>query len=72
MRARWGWWPPVALAVGSVFILVDFTLFAANLAKIRDGGWIPLAFGGLVFGTMIRPASISRRTMTPRYSIRSR
>jgi KUP system potassium uptake protein len=27
-------------------------LFAANLAKIRDGGWIPLAFGTLVFATM--------------------
>jgi KUP system potassium uptake protein len=53
MRARWGWWPPVALAVGSVFILFDFTLFAANLAKIPDGGWIPLAFGGLIFGIMI-------------------
>jgi KUP system potassium uptake protein len=52
MRERWGWWAPAALAVGAAFILVDFTLFAANLAKIRDGGWIPLAFGGLVFGTM--------------------
>jgi KUP system potassium uptake protein len=27
-------------------------LFAANLVKIRDGGWIPLAFGTLVFATM--------------------
>jgi KUP system potassium uptake protein len=52
MRERWGWWAPAALAIGAVFILVDFTLFAANLAKIRDGGWIPLAFGGLVFATM--------------------
>jgi hypothetical protein len=52
MRERWGWWGPAALAVGSILILVDFTLFAANLAKIRDGGWIPLAFGTLVFATM--------------------
>jgi KUP system potassium uptake protein len=52
MRERWGWWAPLALAVGSTFILVDFTLFAANLAKIRDGGWIPLTFGVLVFATM--------------------
>jgi KUP system potassium uptake protein len=52
MRERWRWWAPAALAVGCIFILVDFTLFAANLAKIRDGGWIPLAFGTLVFATM--------------------
>jgi K+ potassium transporter len=43
---------PAALAVGGIFILVDFTLFAANLAKIRDGGWVPLTFGALVFATM--------------------
>jgi KUP system potassium uptake protein len=52
MRERWGWWAPAALAVGGIFLLVDFTLFAANLAKIADGGWIPLAFGALVFTTM--------------------
>ncbi len=52
MRERWSWWAPAALAVGCIFILVDFTLFAANLAKIRDGGWVPLAFGALVFATM--------------------
>jgi KUP system potassium uptake protein len=52
MRERWGWWAPAALAVGCIFIVTDFTLFAANLAKIRDGGWIPLAFGALVFTTM--------------------
>src|SRR5215831_10283561 len=52
MRERWGWWAPAALAVGAALILVDFTLFAANLAKIRDGGWIPLTFGALVFATM--------------------
>src|SRR6516164_11121414 len=43
---------PSALAVGGIFVLVDFTLFAANLAKIRDGGWVPLTFGALVFATM--------------------
>jgi KUP system potassium uptake protein len=52
MRDRWGWWAPAALTVGGIFILVDFALFAANLAKIRDGGWVPLSFGALVFATM--------------------
>jgi len=52
MRERWGWWAPLVVAVGTIFILVDFTLFAANLAKIRDGGWVPLTFGAVVFATM--------------------
>ena len=52
MRKRWGWWVPAALTVGGIFVIVDFTLFAANLAKIREGGWIPLAFGTMVFATM--------------------
>jgi KUP system potassium uptake protein len=52
MRERWGWSVPAALAVSAIFIVVDFTLFAANLVKIADGGWIPLGFGLLVFSVM--------------------
>ncbi len=51
MRVRWSW-SVAALAVGAVFITADFTLFAANLLKIRDGGWVPLSFGALVFIVM--------------------
>jgi KUP system potassium uptake protein len=36
-----------------VFLAVDFAFFAANLFKIREGGWIPLTFGTLVFIIMI-------------------
>jgi KUP system potassium uptake protein len=32
---------------------VDFAFFAANLFKIKEGGWIPLAFGTLVFIIMV-------------------
>jgi KUP system potassium uptake protein len=52
MRERWGWSVLAALAVSAIFIVVDFTLFAANLIKIADGGWIPLGFGLLVFSVM--------------------
>jgi KUP system potassium uptake protein len=51
MRVRWRW-SLAALAVGAVFITIDFTLFAANLLKILDGGWVPLSFGALVFIVM--------------------
>jgi KUP system potassium uptake protein len=52
MRERWGWSVPAALIVSAIFIMVDFTLFAANLTKIADGGWVPLGFGLLVFSMM--------------------
>ena len=52
MRERWGWSVPLALTVSAIFIVVDLTLFAANLTKIADGGWVPLGFGLLVFSVM--------------------
>jgi len=52
MRDRWGWSTSIALIVAGVFFTVDFVLFAANLVKIRDGGWIPLSFGLLIFVVM--------------------
>jgi len=52
MRERWDWSAPLALGVCGIFLTVDFTLFAANLVKILDGGWIPLTFGTMVFVVM--------------------
>ena len=49
MRDRWRWSAPSALAVSGAFLVVDFAFFAANLLKIRDGGWVPLVFAGLIF-----------------------
>jgi KUP system potassium uptake protein len=53
MRARWGWPVGVALTTSGLFLVVDFAFFAANLFKIREGGWIPLAFGTSVFLVMV-------------------
>jgi KUP system potassium uptake protein len=45
----WNWpWPRVAL-VFAVFLLLDMAFFGANLTKIDDGGWFPLAVGALVY-----------------------
>jgi KUP system potassium uptake protein len=43
---------PALLATGFFFI-IDLTFFAANLLKIADGGWFPLAIGGIVFTGMV-------------------
>jgi|HubBroStandDraft_6_1064221.scaffolds.fasta_scaffold52288_2 KUP system potassium uptake protein len=53
MRERWHWPAGPALTASGLFLTVDFAFFAANLFKIRDGGWIPLTFGTLVFIVMV-------------------
>src|ERR1700737_971909 len=53
MRERWRWPAGPALTTCGLFLAVDFAFFAANLFKIREGGWIPLTFGTLVFIVMV-------------------
>ncbi len=53
MRERWRWPAGPALTASGLFLAVDFAFFAANLFKIREGGWIPLTFGTLVFIVMV-------------------
>jgi KUP system potassium uptake protein len=52
MRDNWGWRLAPALLVSGGFLVVDLAFFSANLLKIREGGWIPLALGGLIFLAM--------------------
>ena len=52
MRDVWRWPLMVAVLVSSVFLLIDLAFFGANLLKIREGGWIPLLLGALVFMVM--------------------
>ncbi len=48
---RYGWKYPWALCVAATgfFFLVDFVFFAANIVKVFDGGWFPLAIGAVMF-----------------------
>lgn len=48
---RWPFWVVVPLA--SLFLIIDLSFFAANLAKIVDGGWIPLSLGVVIFSLMV-------------------
>ena len=49
-----GWkWPwLVVVPVFAVLLTVDSALFAANMAKFVQGGWVPLAVGSLLFVAM--------------------
>jgi KUP system potassium uptake protein len=51
-RERFGWprervWPLTIL-----FLLIDLPFFGANLIKIEEGGWFPLAVAAVVFALM--------------------
>ena len=52
MRDVWRWSVTAAVLLSSVFLLIDLAFFGANLLKIREGGWIPLLLGALVFTVM--------------------
>ena len=51
-RQNWGWSLPKALAFYIPFIIIDYSFFTANVVKIADGGWFPLAVGVLMFAIM--------------------
>jgi KUP system potassium uptake protein len=48
----WGWPLIGALALMLPFLIIDFTFLSANLLKIVEGGWMPLALGTLVMAVM--------------------
>jgi KUP system potassium uptake protein len=47
---RWPLWAAIALI--APFLLIDLTFLGANLLKVFEGGWMPLALGALVMVVM--------------------
>lgn len=48
-RDSWYWSPFSAGALVAVFLVIDGTFLGANLLKIPQGGWFPLALGFMFF-----------------------
>jgi KUP system potassium uptake protein len=48
----WRWSPLAAAVLITPFLLLDLTFLAANLLKVVQGGWMPLALGSLVLTAM--------------------
>jgi KUP system potassium uptake protein len=44
----WRWSPIAAAALIAPFLFLDLTFLAANLLKVLEGGWVPLALGSVV------------------------
>jgi KUP system potassium uptake protein len=52
-REIWEWPLPAAAAVAGAFLIVDAAFLAANLAKIVDGGYVPVLLAAAVYGVML-------------------
>jgi KUP system potassium uptake protein len=60
MVLMWRWhWSAVALVAGSL-LMVDFAFFSANVIKIPEGGWFPIAMGLISF-TVLTTWRLGRR-----------
>jgi KUP system potassium uptake protein len=44
----WKWSPIAAAALIAPFLFLDLTFLSANLLKVVEGGWVPLALGSVV------------------------
>src|SRR6195256_60087 len=44
----WRWSPLAAAMLIAPFLFLDLTFLAANLLKVFEGGWVPLALGAVV------------------------
>ena len=68
MRTRWHWSLARALPVFAFFGCVDLVFFVANLLKIRDGGYVPLLIGLVLFTIMTtwrRGVELVRKGLAP-------
>ena len=48
----WRWSPLWAAALIAPFLFLDLTFLTANLLKVVEGGWVPLALGGWIMMLM--------------------
>ncbi|HPF62706.1 MAG TPA: KUP/HAK/KT family potassium transporter [Gemmatimonadales bacterium] len=52
-RTRWGWSRWHAGVLTAAFLAIDLAFFGANLLKIPDGGWFPIAVGSAILALML-------------------
>ena len=51
-RERWHWSLIAILSLTIPVLIIDMAFFGANIVKVEEGGWFPLAIGALVFTAM--------------------
>jgi KUP system potassium uptake protein len=70
MTERWRWPVPVALSVTAGFLLIDLAFFGANMLKVVQGGWLPLAIAAFLF-TLMTTWKTGRRLVAERLTARA-
>jgi len=53
MRRVWRWHWALSLVIAGTFFCIDVTFMSANLLKVLEGGWIPLALAIVIYTLMI-------------------
>ena len=51
-RERWHWSLIAVLSLTIPVLIIDLAFFGANIVKVEEGGWFPLAIGAIVFTAM--------------------
>jgi KUP system potassium uptake protein len=51
-RTHWQWSVWRAGLLTAFFLVIDLAFFSANMLKIVQGGWVPLAIAGMIFTLM--------------------
>jgi KUP system potassium uptake protein len=51
-RTWWGWSKLRAIMLVGPFLIIDGAFFGANVLKVREGGWVPLALAFIIFVLM--------------------
>jgi len=51
-RRRWSWSRAKAGSITAAFLAIELMFLAANMPKLRHGGWVPLVLAGGIFFVM--------------------
>jgi KUP system potassium uptake protein len=52
IRRTWSWSPIAAVGLMAPFLFIDLSFLGANMLKIIEGGWMPLALGACIMTLM--------------------
>jgi KUP system potassium uptake protein len=70
MTERWHWKLPLAIGVTAIFLLIDIAFLGANLLKVIQGGWLPIAVAMAGF-TFMTTWKTGRRLVAERLTARA-
>jgi KUP system potassium uptake protein len=53
MHNLWKWRLSISIAIAAFLLSIDLSFFLANIGKIPDGGWFPLAIASCIYLVMV-------------------